>query len=209
MADTFEEDNELEEAARQSITRILVRQAEAKYPVTLRADWLKTPVGTMLAAGDEQHLYLLTYLDQSNMERKAVLMQQRLNARIEMGASETTRSIADEMKRYFAGDLREFHTPLMLTGTAFQVSVWEDLRKVPYGGTVSYAELAGRINKPSAFRAVAQANAQNPVAVVVPCHRIINADGKPGGYSAGVQRKQWLLNFERSVLAKDEKQEHK
>lgn len=203
MAEFNEQEKDVEEAARESITRILVRQAEAKYPVTLRADWLRTPVGMMLAAGDDQYLYLLTYLEQTNLERKTMIIQQRLNAKLEMGASGTTQSIGEELTAYFEGKLKTFTTPLMLTGTAFQVKVWEELRRVPFGGTISYAELAQRLDKPSAFRAVAQANAQNPVSVVVPCHRIINNDGKLGGYSAGIERKQWLLNFERSVLARE------
>lgn len=206
MAADFMHDEKAEDEVRESFTRMLVRVSDAKYPVTLRADWVRTPVGSMLAAGDDKHLYLLDYIQRATMERKAALLQRRLNARLEIGgASGAVKSIADELAAYFAGELREFRTPLMLTGTAFQVMVWEELRKIPFGATISYGELARRIGKPSAFRAAAQANGQNPVAIVVPCHRIINTNGKLGGYSAGLDRKQWLLDFERKALAKGHK----
>lgn len=105
------------------------------------------------------------------------------------------------MEEYFAGNRQQFDTPLALGGTAFQTKAWEALCQVPYGEAVSYADLAARIGKPAAFRAVAQANAQNPINIIVPSHRVINADGS-GGNNAGSDQKRQLLEFERSILAR-------
>lgn len=96
-----------------------------------------------------------------------------------------------------------FETPLALSGTVFQERVWQALREIPYGETATYADLATSIGKPAAFRAVAQANAQNPVDIFVPGHRVVNTGGEIGGYNAGVDRKKWLLEFEQGNRAKN------
>lgn len=110
----------------------------------------------------------------------------------------------DEVKRqltaYFEGRQTTFDLPLKLTGTPFQQQVWEELRKLPYGVTISYGELARRIGNPKACRAVGLANGQNPVSIVVPCHRVVGANGKLTGYSGGLSRKETLLALERKIL---------
>ena len=192
-----------ETIVRQAFDRTLETQPRGKYPVTMKAGWLRTPLGSMLAVGNDDHLYMLSFMELANTERKTALIQKRLRATLDLGDSESINSVRDEVNRYFSGKLREFKTPLRFTGTQFQNRVWEELYRVPYGNTVSYAELAVRIGKPAAFRAVAQANAQNPIHIIVPCHRVINSDGGLGGYAAGQERKQWLLDFERKNLIKD------
>ena len=104
--------------------------------------------------------------------------------------------ITNMVGRYFAGQLKAFTTPLAPTGTPFQKRVWEELQKIPHGETRSYAAIAAAIGRPTAFRAVAQANGANRIAIVIPCHRVINTSGALGGYSSGVERKQWLLQQE-------------
>jgi AraC family transcriptional regulator of adaptative response/methylated-DNA-[protein]-cysteine methyltransferase len=146
---------------------------------------------------------MLNFIEQSSMERKAAVIQKKLEARLEMGDAASIQSIIREMREYFAGTRREFGTPLATAGTSFQMRVWEELRRIPYGETIAYAELAARIGKPAAFRAVAQANSQNPLSIVIPCHRVINNDGSLGGYSSGVDRKTWLLNFEKETAGGD------
>ncbi len=101
------------------------------------------------------------------------------------------------LTRYFDGDTTAIDTvPVELNGTAFQKNVWAALRRIPCGSTISYAELARRIGEPAAVRAVGAANGANPVAVVVPCHRVIGADGSLTGYGGGLDRKKWLLTHE-------------
>lgn len=104
--------------------------------------------------------------------------------------------VEKQLKEYFEGDRKEFNLPLELKGTPFQKKVWDELKKVPYGVTISYGELSRRIGNPKAVRAVAQACGANPVAIIVPCHRIIATGGKTGGYTGGVEHKIRLLEIE-------------
>lgn len=106
---------------------------------------------------------------------------------------------AAQLDAYFAGELTEFELPLTLDGTGFQRTVWSALRDIPYGKTISYGELARRIGQPSASRAVGLANGRNPVSIVVPCHRVIGADGSLTGYGGGMERKRFLLGLEQRV----------
>ncbi|MEV6103975.1 methylated-DNA--[protein]-cysteine S-methyltransferase [Streptomyces sp. NPDC051940] len=108
---------------------------------------------------------------------------------------------AEQLRAYFAGELTEFDLPLRLDGTPFQQRVWAELCRIPYGETVSYAELAERIGKPTASRAVGLANGRNPVSIIVPCHRVIGSNGSLTGYAWGVERKRYLLGFEATGTA--------
>ena len=101
-----------------------------------------------------------------------------------------------QLASYFGGKLRTFTVPLAPEGTHFQMRVWEELRHIPYGRTTSYHELAERIGEPRATRAVGQANGANPIAILVPCHRVIGADGSLTGYGGGMERKEFLLRLE-------------
>ena len=101
-----------------------------------------------------------------------------------------------QLTEYFDGTRREFDLPLRLQGTTFQTRVWRELTEIPYGQTWSYGQLAQRIDKPSASRAVGLANGRNPISILVPCHRVIGADGSLTGYGGGLERKQWLLAHE-------------
>ena len=107
---------------------------------------------------------------------------------------------ARQLAEYFAGSRREFDLVLRLDGTVFQTRVWRELTKIPYGRTWSYGDLAKRIGKPSAPRAVGLANGRNPISIVVPCHRVIGADGSLTGYGGGLPRKRWLLAHEGRYL---------
>jgi methylated-DNA-[protein]-cysteine S-methyltransferase len=106
-------------------------------------------------------------------------------------------SVKKELAKYFSGQLVDFNAlPLDLQGTPFQQKVWRELRRIPRGRTVSYKELARRAGSPQAYRAAGQANGRNPVPIIVPCHRVISADGSLGGYSSGLDKKRWLLQHE-------------
>ncbi|MBZ6140742.1 methylated-DNA--[protein]-cysteine S-methyltransferase [Streptomyces olivaceus] len=103
----------------------------------------------------------------------------------------------EQLEAYFAGELKEFGLPLRLSGTPFQRTVWDQLRKIPYGETRTYGQLADALGNPAASRAVGLANGRNPIGIVVPCHRVIGASGGLTGYGGGLERKQRLLDFER------------
>jgi methylated-DNA-[protein]-cysteine S-methyltransferase len=104
-----------------------------------------------------------------------------------------------QLDSYFAGELREFDLPLAPQGSAFQMSVWRELRRIPYGETISYGELARRVGDPTKARAVGAANGSNPLPVIVPCHRVIGADGSLTGFGGGLERKRRLLELEAGV----------
>ena len=104
--------------------------------------------------------------------------------------------VIDQITEYFAGKRQTFELELAPRGTPFQLAVWNALREIPYGDTISYAELARRIGKPAAVRAVGAANGANPIPVIIPCHRVIGSNGTLTGYGGGIERKQWLLALE-------------
>jgi methylated-DNA-[protein]-cysteine S-methyltransferase len=106
---------------------------------------------------------------------------------------------ADQLAAYFAGDLRDFDLDMSTSGTPFQRRVWTALRDIPYGETVTYGELAAAVGQPTASRAVGLANGRNPLSIVVPCHRVVGANGSMTGYGGGIERKRWLLDFERGT----------
>jgi methylated-DNA-[protein]-cysteine S-methyltransferase len=109
--------------------------------------------------------------------------------------------IIQQLKEYFAGERTDFDLPLAAGGTEFQRTVWAALREIPYGETMSYGELAARIGKPSASRAVGLANGKNPISIIVPCHRVVGSTGDLTGYGGGIERKRYLLDFERGGSA--------
>jgi len=113
-------------------------------------------------------------------------------------------AVAKQLAAYFAGDRREFDLPLAPRGTEFQVKVWRELCRIPYGETISYGELARRIGQPAASRAVGLANGRNPIGIIVPCHRVIGADGTLTGYGGGLDRKKWLLEHEKMTGSRSE-----
>jgi AraC family transcriptional regulator of adaptative response/methylated-DNA-[protein]-cysteine methyltransferase len=163
----------------------------------LKTTWLDSPLGPMLTIVDETHLHLLEFVERRGLEREIERLRKRLKAAILPGRTPITDLIEKELKLYFKGQLQIFKTPLFYLGSEFQKQVWEALIKIPYGKTKSYQEQAIAIGKPTAFRAVANANGCNQIAIVIPCHRIINTNGELGGYGGGVARKAWLLEHER------------
>jgi AraC family transcriptional regulator, regulatory protein of adaptative response / methylated-DNA-[protein]-cysteine methyltransferase len=163
----------------------------------LSAAWLDTPLGAMTAIGDEDALYLLEFADRRGLERQIARLRARAGAGIVPGRTGPIAQIEAELVAYFEGSSMRFETPLVRRGSAFQNAVWDALLAIPPGKTRSYAELARAVGRPAAVRAAAQANGANPFAIVVPCHRVINADGTLCGYGGGLARKHWLLEHER------------
>lgn len=161
---------------------------------------IETPLGQMLAIADDDALHMLEFLERKELKKGIVRLSERKNAQIVEGTTPAIISIKKELKEYFKGTLRCFQTPVYLHGTPFQNRVWEELQKIPCGETRSYAAIASAIGKPTAYRAVALANSLNQLAIMVPCHRVINSDGGLGGYAAGIQRKEWLLNLEKRLI---------
>ena len=107
--------------------------------------------------------------------------------------------VVSQLKQYFKGERKEFDLKLSPKGTDFQKRVWEELRKIPFGKTVSYQQIANQLGNPKVIRAAASANGKNPIPIIIPCHRVIGSDGSLTGYSGGLQRKKWLLEHESPI----------
>jgi len=153
---------------------------------------IQTPLGQMVAIGDEHLLYLLEFEERLGLEQEI----RRLSVEIIPGASPPLKMVEYELKSYFKGESFIFKTPIRIMGTPFQKKVWSQLQIIDVGQTVSYGELAQAIGRPTACRAVARANSTNQFALIIPCHRVINANGEIGGYAGGVAKKRWLLEHE-------------
>lgn len=171
-----------------------------KHHNVLKASWLDSPLGPMLAIADDKALYLLEFVERRGLEREIERLRLRTKSAIIPGSTDSITSIEAELKLYFDGKLKAFKTPIHLMGSPFQKLVWAELMRIPYGQTRSYADQAAAISKPSAYRAVANANGANQLAIVVPCHRIINTNGELGGYGGGIARKKWLINHEKQGI---------
>ena len=163
----------------------------------LKVSQLDTRLGPLVAIANERALYFLVFADGCKVEQEIEGLKSKTKSEIVPGKSSPICSIEKELGQYFDGNLKEFKTPLFFFGSSFQRSVWEELMKIPYGKTISYSELSTAIGKPTACRAVAQANGANAFAVVIPCHRVIQINGELGGYAAGVARKKWLIDHEK------------
>jgi AraC family transcriptional regulator of adaptative response/methylated-DNA-[protein]-cysteine methyltransferase len=183
---------------RDAFSSIMGSAPNDKNHKVLKAEWIDTPLGSMVAIFDETHLYLLEFTDRRGLEREIEKMRKSLKVAIVPGRSPVTQMIEDDLAAYFKGELQEFTTPFKVNGSDFQKSVWDELLTIPYGVTRSYAEQAQRIGNPKAVRAVARANGMNQLAIIIPCHRVIGSDGKLTGYAGGLARKEWLLDLEKA-----------
>lgn len=162
----------------------------------LQADWIDTPLGAMIAVSDARHLHLLEFFDRRALPAELRKLHQMVRGDIGFGRPAPTQQVADELTAYFAGTCADFSVPLALHGTAFTRQVWQELQTIPAGDIRSYSQIANSINRPDAVRAVARANGANQIAVLIPCHRVIGADGTLTGYGGGLWRKQKLIDLE-------------
>jgi methylated-DNA-[protein]-cysteine S-methyltransferase len=167
----------------------------AADPATAAAIF-STPLGSVRAEATPDGVSALTFITSAKSERCSPLCGESAPTSDSHPAHNHLALLQHELAAYFAGTLRIFTTPLAPQGTPFQHRVWNELRAIPHGETISYATLATRLADPNATRAVARANAQNPIAIFIPCHRVIGKDGTLTGYAGGLERKQALLELE-------------
>jgi len=161
------------------------------------ARWVETPLGAMVAVADERGLRLLEFVDRRGLENEINTLRRRTGCVILPGRNSHLDAMVSQLQEYFQGSRMRFTVPLVPSGSAFEESVWERLRKIPAGETRSYSELAKAVGKPAAVRAVGRANGKNCMSIVIPCHRVIRSDGNLCGYGGGIWRKQWLIEHER------------
>ena len=163
----------------------------------LKADWIDTPIGHMIAVSDASSLHLLEFVDRKALPTELKKLRELSHGELGIGRYGPTDQIEAELDAYFRGQSADFKVPLALRGSAFARTVWHALRQIPAGETRSYGDIAKSIGKPAATRAVARANGANQIALVIPCHRVIGADGTLTGYGGGLWRKQRLIELER------------
>ena len=156
-----------------------------------------TPLGPLVAAAQNEGICLLEYSTPGRLETQMQVLRRHLGGTIAPGDSPHLAKLREELAAYFAGTLTHFAVPLVIVGTPFQERVWTALRNIPYGETRSYEALADAVGARGAQRAVGHANGQNRIAIVIPCHRVINKSGALGGYGGELWRKEALLRLER------------
>lgn len=158
---------------------------------------IKSPIGLLIAKADQSFLYEVNYIDPKEKVKEEILSD------IEIANHPVLGMLKEQIEAYFLGKLRAFNLPLKEEfGTSFQKEVWNGLKTIPYGETRSYKELAEQIGRPKAVRALGGANGRNPFSIIVPCHRVIAADGSLGGYTGGLDKKEYLLCLEKENVKK-------
>lgn len=170
---------------------------ESKYKNIISVTRIPTPLGPMMAGATAAGICLLEFTDRRMIETQVERLRKYLKAELIPGKSPFFEQLTAELDLYFEGKLKGFTVPLVTPGTDFQQQVWRVLQKIPYGKTRSYKDQAIAIDNLKAIRAVATANGDNRIAILIPCHRVIGSDGSMTGYGGGVWRKQWLLDLER------------
>ncbi len=160
-------------------------------------DWIETPIGPLVAAATSRGLCLLEFTDRRRLEVQFARLRKQFKCAIVPGRNDHLEQVKKELTEYFSGRRRSFSVPLVVAGSPFEKKVWEALLTIPHGKTVSYEEIARLIGSPNASRAVGRANGFNRIAILIPCHRVINKNGELGGYGGGLWRKKKLLELEK------------
>lgn len=164
---------------------------------TITTALYSSPAGQMVIGSFGNALCICDWATEQRRAATARRLCRRLNARLAPGTSPIIELAISQLNEYFAGIRQQFSVPLALAGSEFQCAVWNKLSEIPYAATITYAELARRIDNPKAVRAVAAANAANPISIFIPCHRVIGSNNKLTGYAGGLEAKQCLLSIER------------
>ncbi|QKF80650.1 methylated-DNA--[protein]-cysteine S-methyltransferase [Halarcobacter ebronensis] len=177
-----------------------MREYKPKTKNVIATTVIKTPLGDMLAASTKKGICLLSFYseEEKQLQKDLDKLKKFFDAEIIPAHNKYFECLQKELDEYFNKKRKEFTLPLQLVGTPFQQSVWKILQKIPYGETISYKEEAQLLKNPKATRAVANANGKNPIAIIIPCHRVIASGKKLGGYSSGVDKKVTLLKLEDS-----------
>jgi AraC family transcriptional regulator of adaptative response/methylated-DNA-[protein]-cysteine methyltransferase len=164
----------------------------------IRVTLFESPIGRLLAAANTTGITELLFVDRRQIEETLRSIRDRHESTVLPGTHPHLDQLRTELQEYFAGTRRDFTVPMSPKGSPFQHRVWEELGRIPFGSTISYQQLAERMNQPTAMRAVARANGDNPLTILVPCHRVIGKDGTLTGYGGGLWRKRLLLCLEQT-----------
>jgi AraC family transcriptional regulator of adaptative response/methylated-DNA-[protein]-cysteine methyltransferase len=159
-------------------------------------DWVESPLGPLVLGASIKGICLLEFTDRRMLEAQFETLRKKFRCPVAPGTNDFTEQLKSELTEYFDGKRKTFGVNVYAPGSPFEEKVWNALRTIPYGSTRSYMDVAHEIGDPAAIRAVGRANGKNRIAIVIPCHRVVNKDGKLGGYGGGLWRKQYLLNLE-------------
>ncbi len=174
-----------------------MREYKTQTKEIINTTTFSTPLGDMFAAASKKGIVMLTFFTPFYIEAKIEVLKKTLNAEVIPANNEIFKALRIQLNEYFEKKRTTFEIPLQLIGSPFQVKCWKELLNIPYGKTISYKEQAIKIGNEKAFRAVANANGQNMIAILVPCHRVIASNGKLSGYTGGVEKKEFLLKLEK------------
>jgi AraC family transcriptional regulator of adaptative response/methylated-DNA-[protein]-cysteine methyltransferase len=187
---------------RDSITALI---ADTPAPLAgrdlLKAAWIETPIGAMLAVADPQALHLLEFFDRKGLPAELIRLRKTARSAIGFADAAPLESLRAELAAYFAGRTANFATRLARHAAGFTLRVWDILAAIPPGATRTYGAIAAELGHPSA-RAAARANGANQLSIIIPCHRVIGADGDLTGYGGGLARKRWLLDHEQAAFGR-------
>lgn len=162
----------------------------------IRLAWLDTPMGPMIAGATDEGICLLDFTDRRMLEHQFKMLRRRFKVGLAPGRHPHLTALRRQLGEYFSGKRHEFDVPVDMRGTDFEMKVWRELLRIPYGETRSYAEMAKRVGRPSAVRAMGRANGLNAISIIVPCHRVVGKNGELVGYGGGLWRKRRLLYLE-------------
>lgn len=180
-------------------TGINPRESKQKGQLTMTR--IPTPLGPMFAIASDEAICLLEFTDRRMLETELKQLEKIYGSSILPGNHKLFSILDRQLQEYFVGKLRKFTIPLATPGSDFQGKVWQTLKKIPYGHTISYMEQAKSLGKEGAVRAIASTNGHNRVAIIIPCHRVIGSDGELKGYGGGLWRKKWLIDHEKKHVA--------
>lgn len=174
-----------------------MREYKSKTKNIINTTTISTPLGELFAACTQKGLIILSFQNRFHIEAKIEVLKNSFDADvIPVETNELFTNLRIQLDEYFNKKREIFDIPLQLVGSPFQIQCWKELLNIPYGKTISYKEEATNINNPKSHRAVANANSQNMILILVPCHRVIASDGSLSGYSAGIDKKEFLINLE-------------
>ncbi len=177
-----------------------ISPGKSKTKDCLITAWIESPMGPLVSVANDDGICLLEFSDRRMLDAQFATLRKLFKTSIVPGENKHITHLKNELKKYFDGTLNKFTVPINFPGTDFQKKVWNELLNIPFGKTVSYEDLAQKVGIPKGQRAVGHANGLNRIAIIIPCHRVVNKDGKLGGYGGGLWRKQRLIELENNCL---------
>lgn len=190
------------QSSKKLIENSILKNNPKVFKTKLYFNYFNTKLGLMLGIFDDNYLYFLGFIDSKNLIEEIKKLTKKLSTSLTLGTSKISKDLDKKLKLYFSNKLKIFDIPFKLTGTNFQIRVWNQLTKIEYGKILSYKEIASLLKMPKAYRAIGNANGSNKICLIIPCHRVIRENGSLGGYSAGDNKKSFLINLEKNLLSK-------